>query len=106
MARDAAAKRLGVPISALTKVAAIKDPEIGTALAHAIGTFSTPSPQCLARARRYQNRNVDAALQHLRNREFSTQEAADRAFEGELATRRFNPDHRGDNVIVDLTPTN
>jgi hypothetical protein len=95
MARDAAAKRLGVPIAVLIKAAARNDPETGTVFASVVGAFSTPSPRCLARARRYLNPNVDAALQDLSRKKFCTQEAADRAFEGVLTALRFSTGDAG-----------
>jgi hypothetical protein len=88
MARDAASKSLGVPVDHLKKIATPNEWAKGQAFAAAVGTYSSPSDECVARARKCKDPNVDEVLSGMRSRPFPNQLSADRWFMAELANRR------------------
>ena len=102
MARDAASKSHGVSIDSLKKIATPNEWAKRAALAGAAGAYSSPSNECVMRARRRRDPNVNMALSLIAARPFSSQALADKAFEAELANLRFRPT-RGREVKNDST---
>jgi hypothetical protein len=91
MGRDQVAKRLGVTVDALVKMASRNMAERGQAIILAAGNFTGPSTETVTRAGRFNNPYVDAALAMLEGRTFPTLFAADKAFELALMNARFAP---------------
>lgn len=90
MGRDDAAKRLGVSKEALKRLTSKNKAERAIAMGAAVGAFSKPSDAAIGKARRWRDPNVDTALQRLAGKTFASQDAADRAFRGELTILRFS----------------
>ncbi len=90
MAYDEAAKKRGITVEQLKRLISHNAKERVTEMANVVGAFSKPSPAVLERHMRYNAKRVEQALNRMVGKSFSSQAAADKAFEEQITVARFS----------------
>ena len=91
MAKQRAAKGLGITVAQFSKVSTGTKHERALEAANVVGAFSAPSDEALRRARRYRKPDeINTAISRLAGRRFTSQTAVDRALDYEFTVMRFS----------------
>ena len=89
MGRSVYAKRHGITVDEVKAITNRNRAAKVTAMANVVGVFSKPTEKALKRASRNNSGIVDRALELMAGRSFTSQDEADRVFDGYLANLRF-----------------
>ena len=90
MGRTLVAGRMKISLEQLKRITSKNKTERALEQANVVGAFSRPSEETLRRARRYRKpEEIEQALANLAGKSFRSQDAVDRALEGEFTVLRF-----------------